>query len=41
MLEAGIIDPFSVCRCAIENAAASAGLILTTETFLVDEQSEK
>ncbi len=40
MIEAGIIDPVKVVRCALENAASIAGLLLTTET-LVTEIPEK
>ena len=40
MIEAGIIDPVKVARCALENAASIAGLLLTTET-LVTEIPEK
>ena len=31
MLEMGVIDPVKVTRCALQNAASIAGLILTTE----------
>ena len=37
MLDAGILDPTKVTRLAIENAAAVAGTILTTETVIFDE----
>ena len=40
MVEAGIVDPAKVTRCAIENAASIAGLLLTTET-LVTELEDK
>jgi chaperonin GroEL len=33
---AGIVDPTKVVRCAIENAASIAGLLLTTETLITD-----
>ena len=41
MSEAGILDPTKVTRLAIENAAAVAGTILTTETVVHEEPSEK
>jgi chaperonin GroEL len=40
VLERGIIDPAKVARAAIENAASTAAMILTTET-LVTEIPEK
>ena len=40
VLERGIIDPAKVARAAIENAASTAAMILTTET-LVTELPEK
>ena len=36
MLEAGVIDPTKVCRCALENAASVAAMILTTESLVTD-----
>ena len=36
MLKEGIIDPKKVTRVAIENAASVAGMILTTESALID-----
>src|SRR5436190_569114 len=33
MLQAGIIDPTKVVRCALQNAASVAGLMLTTEVM--------
>jgi len=40
MVKAGIIDPAKVCRCALQNAASVAGLLLTT-SVLVTELKEK
>lgn len=37
LLEDGIIDAFKVLRCALTNAASSAGTILTTECLIVDQ----
>ena len=34
---AGIIDPVMVCRCALENAASVAGVVLTTEVLIAEE----
>jgi chaperonin GroEL len=41
MKEAGIIDPFKVTRCALENAASVAGVVLLTEATVVDKPEEK
>ncbi len=40
LLKAGVIDPTKVVRCALQNAASVAGLLLTTEA-LVAEKPEK
>ena len=37
MIEAGIIDPKKVARCALENAASIAALLLTTESIISDK----
>ena len=36
MLEAGIIDPAKVARCALQNAASVAGMMLTTNVLVTD-----
>jgi chaperonin GroEL len=41
MIEAGIIDPTKVERCALQNAASVAGLLLTTEALITDMPEEK
>lgn len=41
MLEAGIIDPTKVTRCALQNAASVAGLMLTTEVMVTEIPEEK
>ncbi|MBP6869453.1 chaperonin GroEL [Candidatus Babeliales bacterium] len=41
LVEAGIIDPVKVTRCALQNAASIAGLLLTTEAVISDIPSEK
>jgi len=40
-LEAGIIDPTKVTRCALENAASIAGTILLTECTVVNNPEDK
>ena len=39
-LEAGIIDPTKVTRCALENAASIAGTILLTECTVVNKPQD-
>src|SRR5947209_3852824 len=41
MFEAGIIDPTKVVRCALQNAASVAGLMLTTEVMVTEIPEEK
>ncbi|RMH07305.1 MAG: chaperonin GroEL, partial [Nitrospirae bacterium] len=41
MIEAGIIDPTKVTRCALQNAASVAGLMLTTEVTVTELPEEK
>jgi chaperonin GroEL len=41
MLQAGIIDPAKVERVALQNAAAVAALLLTTECLITDIPEEK
>lgn len=41
LVEAGIIDPVKVTRCALQNAASIAGLLLTTEAIISDIPSDK
>ena len=36
LVESGIIDPVKVIRCALQNAASTAGMILTSEVLIVD-----
>lgn len=40
MMTAGVIDPTKVTRIALENAASIAGMLLTTECVLADEEEE-
>jgi chaperonin GroEL len=39
MLELGIIDPLRVVRSALQNGASVAGLILTTNSLVAEEQT--
>jgi chaperonin GroEL len=41
MIEAGIIDPTKVVRCALQNAASIASLMLTTEAIINEIPEEK
>jgi len=41
LIDAGIIDPPKVVRCAIQNAASVAGLMLTTEAMVAEKPKEK
>jgi chaperonin GroEL len=36
MMKAGVIDPAKVTRCALQNAASVAGLLLTTEVLIAE-----
>ncbi len=40
LLEAGVIDPTKVARVALENAASIAGMLLTTECVIAEEEEE-
>jgi chaperonin GroEL len=41
LVEAGIIDPTKVVRCALQNAASIASLLLSTEAVICEFPSEK
>lgn len=41
MIEKGIVDPTKVVRCALQFAASIAGLLLTTEAIITEEEQEK
>ncbi len=41
LVAAGIIDPAKVTRCALQNAASIAGLMLTTEALISELQEDK
>lgn len=36
LIDAGVLDPVKVLRCALQNAASSAAMVLTTECLIVD-----
>jgi chaperonin GroEL len=40
LFDAGVIDPTKVARVALENAASIAGMLLTTECVIADEEEE-
>ncbi|HEX5404916.1 MAG TPA: chaperonin GroEL [Pseudonocardiaceae bacterium] len=39
MMDLGIIDPLRVCRSALQNGASVAGLLLTTNSLIAEEQT--
>lgn len=41
MIMLGIIDPVKVTRCALQNAASIAGLLLTTEAIICTDPEDK
>ncbi len=41
LISLGIIDPVKVTRCALQNAASIAGLLLTTEAIISNDEDEK
>jgi chaperonin GroEL len=41
LIAAGVIDPAKVVRCAIQNAASVAGLMLTTEAIIADKPKDE
>jgi len=41
MIKEGILDPTKVVRCALENAASIAGMLLTTEAIVAENVSDK
>jgi len=41
MVAKGIVDPTKVVRCALQFAASIAGLLLTTEAIITEEEQEK
>ncbi len=41
MFKAGIIDPTKVVRCALQDAASVAGLLITTEAMVAERPEKK
>ena len=41
MLKFGVIDPTKVTRCALQNAASVASLLITTEAMIAEKPEEK
>jgi chaperonin GroEL len=41
LMEAGIMDPTKVVRCALQNAASVAGLMITTEAIVTEKPREE
>ena len=41
LIEAGIVDPAKVTRSAVQNAASIAGMILSTESLVVEKKEKK
>ncbi len=41
MFQTGIIDPTKVARCALQNAASVAGMLLTTEAVIAQKPEKK
>ncbi len=41
MVKSGIIDPAKVTRSALQNAASIAGLVITTESAVVEKPEEE
>ena len=41
LVEAGVIDPTKVVRCALQNAASVASLLLTTDVVVCEMPAEK
>jgi chaperonin GroEL len=41
LMEMGVVDPTKVARCALQNAASVAGLILTTDAMVAESAKEE
>jgi chaperonin GroEL len=41
LIKAGIVDPTKVVRCALQNAASVAGLLITTEAMIAEKPEKK
>jgi chaperonin GroEL len=40
LMKQGVIDPVKVTRSAVQNAASIAGMLLTTETLIVEKPAD-
>ena len=40
LVESGVIDPKKVVRCALQNAASVASMLITTEAIVVDDEED-
>lgn len=41
LVKAGVIDPAKVTRCALQNSASVAGMVLTTQAIVVEKPKPK
>ncbi|KKL89902.1 hypothetical protein LCGC14_1910020, partial [marine sediment metagenome] len=41
LVDSGVIDPTKVVRCALQNAASVAGLVITTECMIAEKPEKK
>jgi chaperonin GroEL (HSP60 family) len=41
LVDAGVIDSAKVTRCALQNAASVAGMVLTTQAIVVEKPKKK
>lgn len=41
LLESGVIDPAKVTRCALQNAASVAGMVLSTQAIVVEKVKKR
>ena len=41
LIESGVLDPAKVTRCALQNAASVAGMVLTTQAIIVEKPKPK
>lgn len=41
LVDAGVIDPAKVTRCALQNSASVAGMVLTTQAIVVEKPKPK
>lgn len=41
LVESGVIDPAKVTRCALQNAASVAGMVLTTQAIVVEKPKKR